>query len=397
MNRYTEKLFNIYVRKKYSTVENNGVPSVLLICRHPLGDTVIESITIRELRNNFPEHKFIVIGTPSNRALLQQCPYIDELLIYDDRVDKHYLKTNFARCRKFADEHYRGNQIEWAIVPSTGMPSLVDAYLAFLSGARERVAFTERTNPVQHHEYLGEYDEFFTKIIEPKRCHEALEQQHMLLSCGLRVQSLNYEIWTTPDETKQALELYQGDHIDKKKICCVVNMTTSVPSKDWPVERYVEVCKYASLKFPIEFILVGAGERAAKAAKTFKELIPRAHNFCNQLELRVSSEIIHNAHLYLGGDTGPAHIAAAYHLPCIVIYKTAENTAWLGRFHERLYPWKTDYWAIHPNNAIKGCECECSYPYPHCILKVEVSDVEKVMLDACERIKDEGKKANGAS
>lgn len=106
MNRYLERFFdNWYCAKyrrwkKHQGKQERG--NILVICRRPLGDTLLCTPFFRELKRNRPDVDIDVICSPQNYNLLEKSPYIHQFFLFDDRVKKHYYIVNLKRCWKLA-------------------------------------------------------------------------------------------------------------------------------------------------------------------------------------------------------------------------------------------------------------------------------------------------------
>ena len=384
MNRYMEYLLNTYVYHKYKNVSYGGAESkkksILLICRHPLGDTVVESPFIRAVRRQYPQHHIMMICAPENYNLVERCPYVDEIIPYSGKVEGSFYKTHLRQIRQFAKEHYADKDFDLAIISSTCMPSLIEGWLVYLTHAKRRATFTENLNAGMHHEYMGAYDRFFTDVLDSiGDVHEVENNNAMLRHLGIEVTDDSYELWTDEKDAQTVAKLWQEKQIDDNKTKIIVNLSTSSKSKDWPIERYIEVCRTVREKYDVEYILIGAGKSAREYGDIFLKQI-QAHDFINTTTIRQTAEVMKRADMYLGGDTGPLHMAAAVGVHGVAIYKSADNTDITYNYVKRLYPWKADITVVHPEMALLGCEENgCAEDKAHCIKQINAEEVYSVM------------------
>ena len=391
MNRYLERFFdNWYCAKYRRWKKHQGKQereNILVICRRPLGDTLLCTPFFRELKRNRPDVDIDVICSPQNYNLLEKSPYIHQFFLFDDRVKKHYYIVNLKRCWKLAIETLQSRHYREAYVPSTYMSSMIDGWLAYFSGAEHRTAFSETMNPSAHRQYGGHYDRLFTKILdveEPR--HDVVCNLDILRSCGMEVQQDDCEMWIAEEDRAVVEKLWRAEQIPEHTVKVLVNLSTSITSKDWPVENYIAVCQRLQVRYPVTWILIGAGARAAEYSKRFCQAIPAAHDFTNQTSIRQTMDIIERSDIYLGGDTGPMHMAAAAGLKGVAIYKTAKNcTDMVYNFPVRLYPWKAGIEILQPEKAIPGCEKNCEGKGAHCIKLNTVEQVYEAMDDVMQQ------------
>ena len=95
--------------------------------------------------------------------------------------------------------------------------------------------------------------------------------------------------------------------------------------------------------------------------------------------------IIKKADVYLGGDTGTLHLAAACKINGVVITKDYEGACGsVGAAMDRFYPWHAPIVIMRPNQPLAGCEKECMKTYAHCINQITPDEVFKELSDIIE-------------
>jgi ADP-heptose:LPS heptosyltransferase len=101
----------------------------------------------------------------------------------------------------------------------------------------------------------------------------------------------------------------------------VIHPFASAPDKTWPAERFIEVVRHLNLD-PI--FLAGPADNLAPFA-----------NFPTSREsLAITKSLIAGASLFIGNDSGPAHIAAAFGIPVVVLFGPSDPVTWA--------PWRTE-------------------------------------------------------
>jgi ADP-heptose:LPS heptosyltransferase len=103
----------------------------------------------------------------------------------------------------------------------------------------------------------------------------------------------------------------------------VIHPFASSPDKTWRAERFVEVARKLSGLEPV--FLAGPGDDTApfEPFRVWK----------NEPLARVKT-LMSGAALFIGNDSGPAHIAAAFGVPVVVLFGSSEPTTWA--------PWRTE-------------------------------------------------------
>src|SRR5205823_6362461 len=94
--------------------------------------------------------------------------------------------------------------------------------------------------------------------------------------------------------------------------------------KTWPADRFVEVAKHLRSECGFEPILIaGQGEDLA-AFKEFRNLAGAP--------LAEVKSLLRSASVFIGNDSGPAHMAAAFQIPVVVMFGNSDPRIWR--------PWK---------------------------------------------------------
>ena len=109
----------------------------------------------------------------------------------------------------------------------------------------------------------------------------------------------------------------------------VIHPFASRPDKAWPAERFVEIAR--RLKNPV--ILAGPEDDVTPFADF--------EVWRDQPLARVKS-LLASAHMFVGNDSGPAHIAAAFGIPVVGIFGPSDPVTWA--------PWRTESQVLRAAN-----------------------------------------------
>lgn len=109
-----------------------------------------------------------------------------------------------------------------------------------------------------------------------------------------------------------------------KQRYAVLHPFASAPAKQWPAERFCEVARYLKLWNIHPVFLAGQADDVAPF---------RAHQVF-QGKLSESKAVMSKACFFIGNDSGPAHMAAAFGVPSVVLFATSNPSIW--------GPWRTE-------------------------------------------------------
>src|SRR5438552_1577954 len=91
---------------------------ILVIKPDEIGDVLLASAFLRELRNTFPKAWICLVVKPSVYNLVEYCPYINELTTYDWRSPRYLGRLQGSwRAFQFVRRRLRSLRFDMAIIP----------------------------------------------------------------------------------------------------------------------------------------------------------------------------------------------------------------------------------------------------------------------------------------
>jgi len=184
----------------------------------------------------------------------------------------------------------------------------------------------------------------------------------------------NWDLLLTDAETHKASELLAPLGNSPFLAC---GPGTKMQSKDWGQEKWRDLLEKLSAELPQHaLVMIGAKEERAisdVAAARWKGPII---NLCGALSPRESAAVIRCADLFLGPDSGPMHLAAAYGVPCAIPFSSIDHRgSWfpIGAGHRPIY---------HPV-ACRHCMLNiCIEKKKICINSISVDEMFEAALQA---------------
>jgi heptosyltransferase III len=104
----------------------------------------------------------------------------------------------------------------------------------------------------------------------------------------------------------------------------VLHPFASAQEKQWPADRFNEVARYLKLWNITPIFLAGPEDDTSGF---------RDHALLKG-SLKEVKGVLSNAALFIGNDSGPAHMAAAFGVPSVVLFSTSDAAIW--------GPWQTE-------------------------------------------------------
>ncbi len=105
----------------------------------------------------------------------------------------------------------------------------------------------------------------------------------------------------------------------------VFHPLAATPEKTWPDVSFVETAEFVSKNMGLEPVFIGGPGEDLSAFSKWRTI--------NGAPLREVARLMRDASLFLGNDSGPAHLAAAFGLPLVALFGPSDSEIWS--------PWRT--------------------------------------------------------
>ena len=369
-----------------------AVEQLLVISLDELGDNVLLTPFLRELRQNAPQARIVLVVKPFLRDVFELCPYINELLTLQPGFSRDMLQQG-QRVIDFCEDHFWGMRFDKCFLPQWGDDKTELRLLAYLSGARERIGYGDGAIKVYGEvlEDSSSCGELLTEFaIAPAECVHEAERRLQLLRCyDMEVSRIEAELWLGAADWQVAAKLIAPVRGYDKVLA--LGIGAGWPGRNYPLTLYIRALR--ELVAENWGVVVLGGKKEQEDGDFLVEHLPPGStvNIAGQTSLRETAAAIGLTDLYLGNDTGVMHMAAALGKPTVDICFEPASRRWLlpellspsARFH----PWQTDYICLRPAEPLPECAEAVCYGYcahkevPHCISQIEPEElVEAVRM-----------------
>jgi len=279
------------------------VRRILVIRPGGLGDMVLLLPAIAALRRAFPSAEIDLVSETRNLAVLKLSGLADAALVYDANPIRFLLRL--ARRR-------------YQVAVDTEQFHHFSAVFAYLSGAPLRAGFkiNPRRNALYTHliDYAvdGPESEQFMRLLAPLGIEDA----------PCRIEGL----LCPPDESPRgSLGLPKTDGY------AVVHAGASTPFKRWDPDGFAEVAEHLHRLHGLTTVLTGdTADR--RVAERLVQALGRRHcptvNVAGQMDLDAAAGSLAYARVFVGVDSGLAHLAVALGVPTVVLFGPSDSRKW---------------------------------------------------------------------
>jgi len=269
-------------------------PGGLLVIRGgALGDFVLTLPALRLLRQSFPQQPLEVLGTPG---------------IVD-------LATHFGLAQ--AVRRLEDPALARFFVPGTDLDPSWSAYFSSFS-----VVISHLFDP----------DDFFHDNLRRAGVRTLLRGPHRPADDGphaseqLAAPLAGLALFLDPADATPILP----SRPEPGQNLIALHPGSGSPKKNWGLENWAELARrlHTTTGAPM---LVVAGEAETDTVDPFRTMLATAgipHTVASNLPLPALADLLATCRFFLGHDTGPAHLAAACGVPCLLLFGPTPPAVW---------------------------------------------------------------------
>jgi heptosyltransferase III len=293
--RYCEKFL-----REGKVIANNlsEIKNILIIKLGGIGDVVLTTPVIRNFKKILPQVEIHVMVLNGVAPVLENNPHIKSttLVDYDD-------KKSLKKIKKIAST-LKSRNIDLAInLQSTNFSFKILKRLSSRWKINRSYFFRDKNTDV-----LVGITNTYRSIIE--------RELDVLRSIGLVPTEKHTEVFLTAKEIDWARSFVSSHGFSHKKKIITVNPCSSLKIKNWGIENFSLLCKNLILEGDIQIIITCPLKEVDNIAP-IKKLSPEVEVFSGSL--RQVMGLINESDLFIGNDSGPAHISQALDIPTLTI------------------------------------------------------------------------------
>lgn len=308
-----------------------GLPQgakILILRLRSLGDMVLETPAIAALHAWRPDLKLSVLVEPWCAAVLEGNSQISEIILSRGLA----AAASALRKRKFA-----------AVFNQHGGPR--SALLTAFSGAPIRVGWRGYQYSFAYNVKVPDAQEFYGRPI----VHAVEHRMSQFYFCGLpRGPIPRACVFPQSDAAASVAKYLTEKGIAPGAPYALLQPGARLPGMRWPVAQFAELARWLRAAHGIASVAnLGPGD-APIAAEVQGKLASIAV-IADSLDARQLIALAAGAAIFIGNDSGPAHIAAAAGKPCVIIFGETNPAQW--------HPWQVAHRVVSAKaefRAVRG-------------------------------------------
>ncbi len=256
---------------------------VLVVRLRSLGDCVLSTAAIRLLKQSYPSIEIAVVVEPEWQAVYEGNPEVARIL-------PPSLRAVWSFDPQVAIDFHGGNTA---------------ARLTIMSGAKNRAGF-------EHFKRRAAYNVRIPTAQEILGCDRKVHTAEHMASAMFYL--------GVPKREIPAARLFATTAQHRRAPYAVIHPVAATPEKTWSNAGFLRVAEYLREHHQLDSIFIAAQHQDLSAFAGWPTICGARLN-----EIKT---LIAGASLFVGNDSGPAHMAAALGVPPVVIFGPSDAGIW---------------------------------------------------------------------
>lgn len=384
-----------------------GIQRILVA--HPyssVGDLVLLLPLLEKVRSEWPAATVDIIVGSGASDLLSGVEGLHRIFICGSQNARFALfgiYKRFFRNLLFYRREIMSFDYDLAIAPRWGSIMTSEAvYLAYLAGASHRIGYSAT---VDHGDPAT--DSLLTCAVTGGSLEHETTRNLRLLDRALLIQTpqedgtaVNRTIASLRNLARLSKALPEGIvFINKVRTrsgaFAVISPGATRAFNRWPIQRLATVMRELYRKTGLHFYIIGSASDAPLCANLASLVPDCSTSIAGTTNLRQLTCLLAESVLFLGMDSGTAHIAGGLGIPTLVIspfpFECKEE---LPNSPLRFRPCGPFVGVVQPVHPTFPCYPNCVLGEPHCILQVGVEEVVMKALELIHHAGQSGKATN---
>lgn len=297
---------------------------ILIIRLSAIGDVVHVLPALRLLRSNFPKSEIAWLVEDKASDILTGHPDIDDVIVFPRRKwQREILKTNktlntlsdiLSFYKRLRRKHYD------LIIDFQG--NLKSGIMNLITGSEKRVGFGRG--------YCKEFNYLTTQyqaFPQGKKMHRIDKNLFVLNELGIKTRFQRPILPVFKPDKKYISKFINTDINPSLPIIIIHPGTSKFGSyKQWPPLNYALLADMILDTYEAKVVFTWGPYEFGVVKEIVEKMKHKALPACETRSIKQLIELIRRASLFIGGDTGPLHIASILDIPVVGIYGPKDPT-----------------------------------------------------------------------
>ncbi|MBS1794221.1 MAG: glycosyltransferase family 9 protein [Acidobacteria bacterium] len=338
-------------------IDWKSVRKVLVVRLRSIGDTVLATPSLTALRRFLPEAQIDVLLEDWVAPVLDGFDAVDNVLT----VSRRSKKSRFEAARRIRRARY---DVAFNLHGGT-----TATFFVRVSGAPARVGFATYSYSFLYTHLLSSSADYWAAPFT----HSAEQQLALLGFVGVPVEDRPKTRLAVTEKARIAIDERLKSAIrNPQSAIALLHPVAAFDTKQWATENFARTAEFLAAQGFQTVAVATTKERAV--LDELKRLAGVPVATFDDLSLPEITALAARAGLFVGNDSGIAHIAAAVETPSVVVFGSSNRhhwRPWTNAPHELVYE-------EFPCQPCAGYVCK-EFDAPRCILSVKTDSVVRAI------------------
>lgn len=291
--------------------------SVLVLRNNNIGDLLTTTSLFQALKDNFPELHIIAGIGKWNTPVLENNPYIDEVLILDapwhNTISTHYAPNSFLGFIKAINYILFSRQPKHLLKPCT-------IGIDVLGSPQGSLLFLKMGIPyrIGVRGYAGGHSACQDTQVFDDKIHVSQFASNFVKQLGGEApKCARPQLFITNKEEEEA-ENHWRSLSPKRSLRILMGTGGSYQEKCWPIDHYAQLVKLLDKDWDCTFIAVGSQEDHNACAQV-SDVAISGINLAGKTSLRITFALAKTADLVICNSSMLMHVSAAFNIHTTVL------------------------------------------------------------------------------
>ena len=292
--RYHEK----YIRSgQQLSNQLNSIQNILLVHINGIGDVVMATPTLKNMKARLPEVKIDVLTTTSAKGVLENNPYINHIFLSPRQPTRRDIKQMVKNLKS----------IKYDLIINLMSRNSTEKLVGLL------------TSKWKINNNILNRERFTDVMLGFKHDKSSFIQWEFdfLKRIGFEPKKFDPEIFLTNREREDARCFLNSAEFNVREKLVIFHPFSSDPLREWGIERFIDLAKNLNKIYKYQVLFVGSKNEIKETRASISSQIPRAIFYDGSVRKTIG--LINESNLLIGGDSVFTHISVAVNVPTIVI------------------------------------------------------------------------------
>ncbi len=366
-----DKMIFLFRRKPSKHIRN-----ILMMKFWGFGNIIMITPSIKAIKEKFPYAKLTFVTLSKNKNILENNPYVDEIIYFQVDTLKQVILDILKLIFKLRKNKYD-------LILDFEQFARTSTILAYLSGTKNRVGFVTSGQ--------GRGFMYTKKVIYNNNQHMVKSFSDIVKAVGAQPKSYELtKLHVSSKDRKFVEDYWKSVNITKKDFVIGMHVSSgeNVTERRWPKENFAKLADEYVKLFGAKIVFTGAPTEK-KFVQEVIDLMQDKENVINcsgKVNLSQLAALIDRCDVFVSNDTGPMHMAAAVATPTLSFF--GPNTPHLygpWQKHKIDFYLNMDCSPCITNLNNKSTDCRDA----QCLKQITVEMVVKESKDFLTRLKNE--------